>query len=145
MTISGFAVANKVYDSTTSATITDNGTLSGILSGDSVTLGTGSATAAFASSNVATGIAVTGSGYTISGANSGNYTLTQPSTSANITPVSVTVSETANALQGSTDGEFQVSRTGLDTGVARRVILRGGDRDLRQRLHGLERLGHYTG
>ena len=92
MTVSGFAVANKVYDSTTSATITDNGTLSGVLSGDSVTLGTGSASTAFASSNVGTGIAVTAFGYTISGTDAGNYTLIQPSTTANITAAGLTIS-----------------------------------------------------
>ena len=43
------------------------------------------ATGAFASPNVANGIVVPVSGLTLAGTASGNYTLTQPTTTANIT------------------------------------------------------------
>ena len=74
------AVTSKPFDGTTSATIT--GTLSGVLVGDIVTLnGTGT----FASSAIANGISVTSTS-TLSGADAGNYTLTQPTgLSGNIT------------------------------------------------------------
>ena len=73
LTISSASVTSKIYDGTNSATIT--GTLTGILSPDVVTLnGTGT----FASSAVGTGIAVTSTA-TLSGADAGNYSLTQPS------------------------------------------------------------------
>jgi uncharacterized repeat protein (TIGR02543 family) len=72
LTVTGAAVTSKPYDGTTSATVT--GTLSGVISGDAVTL-TGSGI--FASANVGTGISVTSTS-TLGGADAGNYTLTQP-------------------------------------------------------------------
>ena len=72
LTVSGAAVTTKNYDATTAATIT--GTLVGIIAPDVVTLvGTGT----FDSANVGTGIPVTSTS-TLAGANSGNYSLTQP-------------------------------------------------------------------
>ena len=72
LTVTGAAVTSKLYDGTTSATIT--GSLSGIISGDVVTLnGTGT----FASAAAGTGIVVTSTS-TLGGADAGNYTLTQP-------------------------------------------------------------------
>ena len=72
LTVSGAAVTAKTYDATTAATIT--GTLVGIIAPDVVTLvGTGT----FDSANVGTGIPVTSTS-TLAGANSGNYSLTQP-------------------------------------------------------------------
>jgi len=81
LTITSAAASNKVFDNNTSATIT--GTLSGIISPDVVTLnGTGT----FASSAIANGISVTSTA-TLSGAQAGNYSLTQPTgLTANITP-----------------------------------------------------------
>jgi hypothetical protein len=72
LTVSSPAVTTKTYDGTTTATIT--GTLSGIESGDIVTL---SGTGTFASANVGTGISVTSTS-TLGGADAGNYSLTQP-------------------------------------------------------------------
>ena len=72
LTVTGAAVTSKAFDGTTAATIT--GTLSGIISPDVVNLvGTG----VFASSAQANGISVTSTS-TLSGADAGNYTLTQP-------------------------------------------------------------------
>ena len=72
LTVTSAAVTSKLYDGTTAATIT--GSLSGIISGDVVTLnGTGT----FASAAVGTGISVTSTS-TLGGADAGNYTLTQP-------------------------------------------------------------------
>ncbi|MEQ6122572.1 YDG domain-containing protein, partial [Pseudotenacibaculum sp. MALMAid0570] len=45
----------------------------------------------FASANVGTGITINTSGYTISGTDSGNYTLTQPTLSGDITAATLTV------------------------------------------------------
>ena len=64
----------------------------GVFSGDTVTLNTSGATGTFASENVGTGITVTVAGLTLSGAQAGDYTLTQPTTTANITPATLTVS-----------------------------------------------------
>jgi hypothetical protein len=81
LTITSAMASNKVFDGNTTATIT--GTLSGVISPDTVTLnGTGT----FASSAIANGITVTSTS-TLAGLQAGNYTLTQPTgLAANITP-----------------------------------------------------------
>jgi len=66
-------VINKVYDRNTNATITGAPTLQGVISPDVVTVTPG--TASFNDPNVANGIGVTGSGWGIGGASSGNYSL----------------------------------------------------------------------
>jgi hypothetical protein len=79
LSILGVTADNKVYDGTTVATL-DSGSasLSGVIGGDTVNLDSGSASGSFADKNVGTGKAVTASGFAISGADSGNYTLDQP-------------------------------------------------------------------
>jgi len=88
--ITGLSASNKVYDGTTTVTISGTAALSGVVSGDTVTLG-GTRIAAFADKNAGTAKAVIISGYTISGTDAGNYSLTQPSVTANITTKSVTI------------------------------------------------------
>ena len=105
LTVSGVIANNKVYDSTTAATLnTTNAKLVGVFSGDTVTLKSSGATGTFASKDVANGITVTTSGFTLSGAEAGDYTLTQPSTTANITPFGLTVTgvTAANKVYDST-------------------------------------------
>ena len=95
LTVSGVTANNRVYDSTVSATsqlVLGTAALVGKESGDTVTLSTASATATFATKTAETGKTVTVAGLTISGADAGNYTLTQPTTSANITARELTVS-----------------------------------------------------
>ncbi len=65
-------------------------TLNGVEAGDDVILG-GSPVFTFASANVGTGITINTSGYTISGTDSGNYTLTQPTLSGDITAKELTI------------------------------------------------------
>ncbi len=101
LTITGLTASNKIYDGTTTATITGTAALSGVITSDAsnVTLG-GTPVASFASAAIANNIAVTVSGYTISGTAIGNYTLTQPAgLTANIlSPSTVTVTGTLNAF-----------------------------------------------
>lgn len=74
LTVNSAAASNKLYDGTTNANLT--GTLSGVISPDAVTLvGTNAGT--FASAGPGAGIAVTAN-YTLSGADAGNYQVTQP-------------------------------------------------------------------
>ena len=84
LTISGVTAVSKVYDQTTSATLT-GGALAGVLSGETVTVVAGSGS--FASANVGTW-AVTATAYALGGTNAGNYVLSaQPSVpNASITP-----------------------------------------------------------
>ena len=85
LTVSGITASNKVWDGNTNAALNVSGaSLVGVVSGDAVALNTGAAVGTFASSNVGTwNVAV--SGLTISGGDSGNYSLTQPTTTASIT------------------------------------------------------------
>jgi hypothetical protein len=76
LTVTGASAQNKTYDGTTSATLS-GGSLSGLVGSDVVTLTVGTAT--FANKNVQTGKAVTVTGSTISGADAGNYGLTEVS------------------------------------------------------------------
>ncbi len=103
LTVSGVTAANKVYNANTAATLVTSGaTLMGVFSGDTVSLKTNSGTGAFASDGVGTGIAVTVAGLKLSGAQAGDYSLTQPTTTANITPATPTVS--ASAFGGTYNG-----------------------------------------
>jgi hypothetical protein len=89
----GITANNKVYDGTTTATISSNNVvLVGVVDGDAVSLSTNGYTANFASANVGIGITVTVNGLSLTGASATNYSLTQPTgLSANITPAMLTV------------------------------------------------------
>jgi filamentous hemagglutinin family protein len=90
LTIGGITAASKVYDGTTAATVSTGGaTYTGLISGDSVTV---SATGTFATKDAGTAKTVNlSSSYT--GADAGNYSITnQATTTANITPASLTLS-----------------------------------------------------
>ncbi|MFC6877766.1 beta strand repeat-containing protein, partial [Flavobacterium myungsuense] len=105
LTISGVFATNKVYDGTTVATLnSDLASLSGVISSDAVSLNSSNATGTFASANVGTGIAVTASGFSLTGANAGNYSVTQPTgLSANITSKGITIyANNRNKCLGST-------------------------------------------
>lgn len=89
LTLSGAIASNKVYDGLTSATMSSWGTLNGILSGETVTINSGGATAAFADKNVGTGKTVNITGLALGGANAGNYSAgTSLSATADITRLS---------------------------------------------------------
>jgi len=122
LTISGFAASNKTYDGTTNATIGSNGSLSGIVGSDSVTLNSGSASATFGSKN-AGGETATAAGYSLTSGNgngdAGNYNLTQPTASATIAALGLTVTADAKSkTQGSIDPSLTYSYTGLVAGDA---------------------------
>jgi hypothetical protein len=92
LTATGIQAQNKVYDGTNSATlIVSNAVLVGVLGGDTVTLDTTNAVGVFADKNVGTGKAVSVSGLTLLGADAAKYALTQPTTNADITAASLTV------------------------------------------------------
>jgi endonuclease I len=103
-------VASKVYDRTTTATIT--GVLNGVLGTDDVAF---NGVGAFASVNAGTGIPVTSTS-TLGGIHAGNYVLTQPTgLTANITPKPLTVSATvANKVY---DRTSTATITGVLNGV----------------------------
>ena len=103
LTLSGITAANKTYDGTNAATLdTAGATVTGKVTGDTVTLaGTGSGS--FADKNAGTGKTVTVSGYTLGGADAGNYSVGQPvGLTADITakPVTLTAPDVSKTYDG---------------------------------------------
>ena len=97
LTVTGITANSRFYDGTFTATLnTNSAALNGVLSGDVVTLNSGSATGAFASRNVYVGQTVTVSGLALAGAAAGNYTLTPPTATASIYARSITVMAVAD-------------------------------------------------
>ncbi|MGC6411530.1 MAG: YDG domain-containing protein, partial [Candidatus Puniceispirillaceae bacterium] len=92
LSLSAPTASNKTYDQSAAATLSNQGSLSGILSGDDVSLTGGSAS--FADANVGSGKTVTFSGYSLTGDEAANYTLATSSTTttADITAVSLSLS-----------------------------------------------------
>ena len=90
----GLSGSNKVYDTTTAATLAGTASLSGVVGGDTVGIGaTGSGN--FADKNVGTGKAITVAGFTVSGTDANNYALIQPTgLTANITKAALAVAAT---------------------------------------------------
>ena len=125
LTVTGLTGVNKVYNGSNTATLSGTAALSGVVTGDAanVTLG-GTPTAVFAQTAVGNNIAITVSGYTISGTASGNYTLTQPTgLTANITPAAPTVSgisPTSGPIAGGTSviitGTYLTAATAVNFG-----------------------------
>ncbi|MEI7781446.1 MAG: YDG domain-containing protein, partial [Planctomycetota bacterium] len=113
LTITGIAIADKVYDRGTSATITGTAAYSGLVNSESFSV-TGTPSASFADKTVANGKAVTVSGYT---APSANYTISQPTgLTASITTAALTV--TGAAVTAKTyDGTTAATITGTLSGV----------------------------
>ncbi len=98
VTPSGFAASTKVYDGTTSSTLTANGTLTGIELGDLVSINNTGAT--FSDKNVGTDKTVTVNGLTLSGSDAANYSLggvSTAGTTGDITAKAISVSGLATA------------------------------------------------
>jgi len=103
VTITGLSAANKQYDGTTTVTVSGTATISGKISTDTVTVSAG--TAAFANATVGNNKTVNFSGYSLSGADAGNYSLTQPTATANIEYVSMVQISAGTFTMGSPTGE----------------------------------------
>lgn len=88
VTISGLSGVNKVYDGSTTATTSGTASYSGLVNGESFSV-TGTPVATFANANVGTSKVVTITGYS---APSANYSLTDPTVSADITAKGLTIS-----------------------------------------------------
>lgn len=111
LTVSGLTGSNKEYDGNTTATLTGTGTLNGVVGTDVVSIA-GTPSATFSTATVGNNKPITVTGYTLSGAQAGNYTLTQPTgITANITPKALTVTG-ATAQDKVYDGNTTASITG---------------------------------
>src|ERR1035441_10232787 len=117
LTVTSITVSNKVYDRSTAANLGGTPALAGVVSGDNVTLG-GTPFASFADKTVANNKPVTVTGFTLSGADAGNYTLAQPAVlTANITALGLTVTGiTANnkPYDGTTAATLNVGSAALN-------------------------------
>ncbi len=127
LTITSVVANGKVYDRTATATLNlGAATLVGVIAPDVVTINSSSATATFASTNAGTW-AVTASGFSLSGAGVGNYTLAaQPTVpNATITPKSVSLTGVlANnkTYDGTTAATFNLSGASLTGVIAPDVV-----------------------
>ncbi|WP_281615253.1 YDG domain-containing protein [Flammeovirga sp. SubArs3] len=110
LTVADITAENKVYDGSTTASTTGTAALSGVVENDQVTLG-GTPTFTFASADVASSISISTSGYSISGNDASNYSLTQPTLSADITTKELTVVD-LSAENKVYDGIATASTTG---------------------------------
>ena len=119
----GITANKKVYDGTTTATISlTNVVLTGVVSGDIVSLSTNGYVATFANPNVGTNIPVSVSGLTLSGAGASNYTLIQPTgLTANITAKALTISAASPVITSInlTNGVVTISWNSVPGGIYR--------------------------
>jgi len=121
LTISGLVANDKIYDTTTAATLNfGNAALVTVFSGDTLVLNTNAAKAVFASKLVGTNKTVTVSGLTLGGASSNNYALTQPTTTASITPRPLVI--TAKGVNKIYDGTTFATVTLTNNRVAADVV-----------------------
>jgi hypothetical protein len=124
LTVTGITASDKVYDGTTAATLNVTGaTLQGVTNGDAVALDTSAATGAFGDPNAGTGKIVTVSGLTLTGTNAGNYTLTQPTATANIMQAILTVTaDNQTKQQGDANPALTASYVGFVNGEGATVL-----------------------
>src|SRR6185295_8832012 len=135
LTVLNVTANDKPYDGNTTAALnTGTAALSGVVSGEEadVILDVSGATGTFTpDANAGTGKTVTTSGFTISGGASGNYSVTQPTTTASITQIALTVTATgpaktygtALATIPSSATNFTASATGVGTETVTAVTL----------------------
>lgn len=104
LTVSFTTDADKTYDGDNSADITGRSINDGVIDTEDVDVTGGSAT--FANKHVGTGLTVTATGFTLTGADSGNYEIgTINTTTGNVNPRSITVTAVADGktYDGTTD------------------------------------------
>jgi hypothetical protein len=90
LAVTGVTASSKVYDATTTASLGGTASVSA-LSGDNVAV-SGTGAGSFATKNAGTNKAVTVTGYTLTGADAGNYLVVQPgSVTADISPANLAV------------------------------------------------------
>ncbi|OYU80351.1 MAG: hypothetical protein CFE23_09810 [Flavobacterium sp. BFFFF1] len=115
LTITGITANNKTYDQTTAATLNGTAVLSGVVGSEDVSL-TGTPTATFDTANAGTAKTVVVTGYSITGADAGNYTLTPLSLTADIAKANQTITFAALPAKATTDAPFTISATS-DSGL----------------------------
>jgi len=90
LTLSGISGSNKIYDGTTFASLSGVGSLSTTVNADIITM-SGIPIGAFSNSMVGNAKIITITGLSLSGTNSSSYSISTVTTTANIIPVSLTI------------------------------------------------------
>ena len=120
--MTGITASNKQYNATTVATLVGTGTLVGVINPDVVTLNTTNEAGAFLTKTVGIGKTVQVAGLALVHDEEGaylNYSLTQPTTTADITPATLTVTGVTasnKVYDGTTTASLNTSSASL-TGV----------------------------
>ncbi len=118
--VSGLSANNKVYDGTTTTSVSGSASLQGggstsgdgkAMSGDTVSV-SGTATGAFADRHAGTGKSVTLSGLTLAGGDAGNYTISAGSVTADITPKALDASGLSVAASRAYNGGLSATVIG---------------------------------
>lgn len=102
VTVTGLVAADKTYDGTTDAAIS-GGELSGKVEGDDLGVMEYPTAGTFASKDAGNNIAVTFADIVLDGEDKDNYTLTQPTLSANIEKVAITAAGKKYAIKAGTE------------------------------------------
>ena len=110
LTVSGILAINKIYDGTTTVSLTGYPVLSNTVNNDVINI-TGTATGLFATNAVANGKLVSISGLTLLGTNSASYTISAATTVADITALALTINNAA-ASNKMYDGNTVASLSG---------------------------------
>ena len=109
VTITGVTVSDKEYNGSTSADITDSGSIVDLVPNDTVTIVQGTAT--FASADVGEDIKVTFSDFSLTGADAGNYTLSgQPA------PVTATIKKAVYTETPTFNVNILINQSAAQTG-----------------------------
>ncbi|MCG2660704.1 MAG: MBG domain-containing protein, partial [Kiritimatiellae bacterium] len=110
LSLVGMTASNKVYDGNTTAIISSYGTTNGIVGSDDVAVDYSGASAAFDTANVGVGKTVTLSSLALSGTAATNYSITNQTTTADITIVTNnTITFLAIPAQPLTNGTLTLS------------------------------------
>ena len=116
LTITGLAASNKVYDKTTAVTITGTPTYNGLVNGE-VWPVSGAVSYAFETATAGNGKAIVRTGSY--DAPSSNYSISQPSFTASISPINLTLTNVAASnkiYDSTTDASISASVSGVLSG-----------------------------
>ena len=128
LTITGIVIASKTYDGNTNATVSNAGSLTGVIGGETITLVTSNVSATFKSANAGNSVEVTVQGYSISGSTASNYSFaTSWTTTGTINKAPLTISApTANVLTYSGAAQELVGAGTSESGAQITYNLNGG-------------------
>ncbi|NBT24788.1 hypothetical protein EBT11_09155, partial [bacterium] len=129
LTISGATVTSRVYDGTRTATVS-GGSLVGVVGSEDVNLDASAVSGLFNDKSAGTGKAVTVSGYTITGTDIANYTLTQPALTGTITAKALNVTgatATAKTYDGTTSAVISGATLDVSGVVAGETVTLAND------------------